>query len=450
MAGKPYEPMIDVSRAAEMMGISPQEVRAMVYAGQLRAITFAGTQGSLAYRFRPSEVEAAMRRPRAGHEWGMMTNWTPPAQIEPELTIGGRRLIVIDLAQARVLHDRGMGDAEIGREFGASARMVAHALRTGQCEFLSGPGRLSVQFDVARAIELRRAGKTFAEIAEEIGGVSGATIGNAVRGVAPELENPLGFRDHDAVKRMAAMRRGGATYKEIGTAFGLTGEQVQHGFKALGMRTPPIKRGPRAQFDVARAAEMRRSGMSYEKIAKEFGLSAATVTRAIRENPGLNRSMFAFDIDLAMKMRRAGYGYVAISKAVGASRPTVTNAIELKMLSAPIRLSHPGFNVTRARKMRRRGMSFQAIGEALGVPAHRVVYRLKDFDAEVDPRPAPRFDVNQARRMLRKGASLVEIAEKCGLSLSDIARHLDPRSMKDGGPETASAKSPEESANPET
>lgn len=439
MAGKPYEAMIDVARAAEMMGISAQEVRAMVYGGQLRAIAFAGPKGNITYRFRPSDVELAMERHREGNEWSGPANWPPLAPEEPEeefrLPRKERRRIVIDLARARELRERGMDDAAIGQELGASASIVAQALRTGKSEFLGGQGRPRVWFDVAQAIESWRAGKTFDEIAAEIGGLTGVTVRKAVREAAPGMKKPTPFRDHDSVKRMTAMRRKGATYNEIGIAFGLTGQQVQHGFKVLGIRTPPVYRAPRAQFDVARAVEMRRSGMSFGRIAKEFGLSPPTVTRAIRENTGLSGSMFAFDIDLAMKMRLAGYGFAEISKAVAASRPTVTNAIKLRMLTAPVSQSHPAFNVARAMRMRRSGMSYRAIGEAMGVPGANVRYRLKDLETETDLTRIPRFNLMQARLMLRKGASLVEIAERYGMSVSAIAHELNPHAIKEGGPE---------------
>ncbi|MFZ0395141.1 MAG: helix-turn-helix domain-containing protein, partial [Terracidiphilus sp.] len=81
MAGKLYEPMIDVARASEMMGIPPQSVRELVRSRQLTAITFAGSGGAPIYRFRASDVDRAMRRIHNARGFSPLyaaTKWQPP------------------------------------------------------------------------------------------------------------------------------------------------------------------------------------------------------------------------------------------------------------------------------------------------------------------------------------------------------------------------------------
>ncbi len=438
VGSKPYEPMIDVGQASEMMGISRQSVHALVRSGQLNAITFSGAGGSPIYRFRPSEVEKAIRRTKNQGRVNTvfsMDEWEPPPPRPPlGMSRRGRPRIVFDLDRAEALRRSGLGFVEIAREVGVSSTTVANALRTGQREILRGPGRPSLQFDVQKAIDLRREGKNFSEIALEIG-VSAPTISKVVREAAPELLRPSGFRDNDAVARMVAMRRGGATYKEIGAAFGMHGQTIANGFKSMGIRSPSIHRGvPRARFDVARAVEMRRSGKSYKQIGQEFGLCNSTVARAIKENSGLKGSTFNFDIKKAMEMRRKGYGFVAISKAVGASRPTVTNAIKIKMLSAPIRQFQPGFDITRAKDMRRARMSYRAIAEALGSNAQTVATHLKNRGMDVNMKYGPRFDLKLARRLRRQGMSFAEIARTCEVSIATISRYLSPRHKPESEP----------------
>jgi DNA-binding CsgD family transcriptional regulator len=329
------------------------------------------------------------------------------------------------------LRKAGKGYLEIGRELGVSSTTVANALRNGQREIYSGPGRPSIEFDLEKAVALRRQGKTFIEIAAELGGISTGTLSKAVREAAPELMRAPGFRDNDAVAQMATMRRGGATLKQIGEAFGISPDQVAHGFKALGIRSPRVRGGvPRAQFDVPRALEMRRAGRTYAEIAREFGLSSVTVTRAIRENSGLKGSMFGFDIKLALKMRREGYGYAEISKAVGASRPTVTNAIKIKMLSAPVRRFKASFDFEQALAMRRERKSYRAIAEALGVSTQTVASRLKRSGVQTNGHSGPRFNLELARRLHGEGVSLREIAAQCGVSPHTIGRYLNPRAKR--------------------
>ncbi len=449
MAGKPYEPMIDVARASEMMGISPQSVRELVRTRQLAAIPFAGTGGTPIYRFRPSDVDRAIRRIHNAEGFSPFyaaSKWqAPPPRPSPGTSHRGRPRIAFDLARAEELRKSGMGYLEIAREVGVSSTTVANALRSGQREIYSGPGRPSIQFDLDKAVALRREGKTFVEIAAEFSGVSTGTLSKAVRQAAPDLLRPPGFRDRDAVARMLTMRRGGATFKEIAETFGISTEQVAHGFKSLGIRSPRVRRGlPRAQFDISRAVEMRRAGKTYADIAREFGLAPATVTRAIRENSGLKGSMFAFDIKLAMKMRRDGYGYVAISKAVGVSRPTVTNALKIKMLSEPARNLEPRFDLATAWGMRRERKSFKAIAEALGVSAQTVAIHLKRRGLEPKVRSGPRFDLELARRLLADGLKLAQIAEQCGVSIQTISNYLKPRAKRSEAADSAGPQSPED------
>lgn len=425
--------MIDVGRASEIMGISRQSVHTMVRSGQLHAINFSGPGGNPVYRFRPSEVERAMLRTRGGgdrqSEATFLAEWEPPP---PRSVSGnsrrGRPRIQFDLARAEELRKAGLGYVEIARQVGVSSTTVANALRTGRREIFKGPGRPSIEFDLEEAIAKRRAGATFSEIGVELG-VSGGTISKAVREAAPELLRAPGFRDNDVVARMVAMRRAGATYKEIGAAFGMHGQSIANGFNSMGIRSPRIFRGvPRAQFDVPRAVEMRKSGMSYSQIGKEFGLCNTTIARAIRESSGLKGSLFNFDIKKALKMRREGYGFVEISKAVGASRPTVTNAIKLKMLSTPVRQFLPGFDVAKAKEMRRARKSYRAIAEALGTTAQAVSTSLKRRGIDVNMKYGPRFDLKLAKRLRRQGTSFTEIAKTCDVSLATISRYLSPRS----------------------
>lgn len=454
MAGKPYEPMIDVARASEMMGISPQSVRELVRTRQLPAIPFTGTGGAPIYRFRPSDVDRAIRRIHNAQGFSPFyaaSKWQPPP---PRPSLGtsrrGRPRIAFDLARAEELRKSGMGYLEIARKVGVSSTTVANALRNGQREIYNGPGRPSIQFDLDKAIALRRAGKTYVEIAAEFDGVSTGTLSKAVREAAPELLRPPGFRDSDVVARMLTMRRGGATFKEIGEAFALSTEQVAHGFKSLGIRSPRVRRGiPRAQFDISRAVEMRHAGKTYSEIAREFGLASATVTRAIRENSGLKGSLFAFDISLAMKMRRDGYGFAAISKAVGVSRPTVTNAIKIKMLSEPVRNLQPPFDLATACDMRRQRKSFKAIGEALGVGAQTVAIHLKRRGLEPKVRSGPRFDLELARRLHGEGMKLAQIAGQCGVSIQTISNYLKPRAKWSGDADSADLQNSKQAARSE-
>lgn len=431
MAGKPYEPMVDVARASEMMGISPQSVRELVRTRQLPAKTFPGSGGALVYRFRPSDVDRAMRRihnAKGFSSFYSATNWqSPPPPPSAGRSRRGRPRVVFDLARAEELRKSGMGYVEIAREVGVSSTTVANALRSGVKEIQGEPGKPAIQFDLDKAVALRREGKSFVEIAAEFGGVSKSALSKAVRYAAPELQRPPGFRDHQAVLRMVAMRRGGATYREIGKAFDITTEQVAHGFRSLGIRSPRASLGvQRARFDVPRALEMRRAGKTYAEIAKEFGLAPATVTRAIRENSGLKGSMFAFDIKLAVKMRLEGHGYAEISKAVGASRPTVTNAIKIKMLSHSARNRQPRFDLAAAAEMRRQRKSFKAIAEALGASTQTVASYLKRRGLEANVRPGPSFDLELARRLQGEGMSLADIAARFGVSSQTIARYLRP------------------------
>jgi len=435
MAGKPYEPFIDVDRASELMGISPKGVRELVRDGRLTAIAFSSSSGTPIYRFRPSDVDRAIRRTHNAKGFSALyaeTKWVPPPQpLSPGTSRRGRPRVAFDLARAEELRKAGMGYMEIGRELGVSSTTVANALRSGRREIYSAPGRPSIQFDLEKAIELRRQGKTLDEIAAEFGLISTGTLSKALRYAAPELQRPPGFRDNDAMARMVTMRRGGATFKEIGVAFGISAGQVAHGFKVLGIRSPRVARSlARKQIDIPRAVEMRHAGDTYAEIAKEFGVAILTVTRAIRENSGLKSSRFAFDIKLAMKMRRLGFGYVDISKAVGASRPTVTNAIKIKMLSAPIRRFRPPFDVDQAKEMRRERKSYRAIAEALGVSTATIANYLRHTGIEPDVRLGPRFDLELANRLQREGVSLPEIAKQCGVSGQTIAHHLKPHAKR--------------------
>lgn len=411
------------------MGISTQNLRALVRSGQLTAVTFPGSGGAPVYRFRPSDVDRAIRRIHNAKGFSPIYSksvWkAPPPRPRSGMAGRGRPRIAFDLARAEELRKAGKGYVEIAREVGVSSTTVANALRTGRREILSGPGRRSVEFDLDKAIALRRAGKTFVDIAAELGGISPGTLSNAVRAAAPELTRPPGFRDRDAVARMLTMRREGASYRQIGEAFGLRADAVARGLKALGIHTPPIRRGaPRAQIDIPRALQMRRDGFTYARIAQEFGVNTATMARAIRDNSGLKGSMFAFDIKRAMEMRRQGHGYAAIAKAVGVSRPTVTNAIKLKMLSEPARNSEPPFEIEQAAQMRRERKSYKAIGAALGVSAHTVAIHLKRSGMEVKVQLSPRFDLDLARRLRGEGVALAEIARQCGVSISTVARYL--------------------------
>lgn len=426
MAGKPYEPMIGLTKTASMMGISRESVLALVKTRQLHATSFVEDDGKVTYRFRQSDVERAMSQPQRKLEerQGLEPKSPKPKK---QASRRGRQWLRFDVEYAAALHDAGISFEEMAWDFGVSPKIVARAVLARRGEASHQFGKRRAIFDLDRAIELRRAGKTFAEIAAEIGGAPASIIRNAVREAAPETRNPLGFRDLAAVKRMLAMRRGGATYEEIGVAFGLGLPQVIHGFKVLGIGTPRINRGVRKEFDVARAVEMRRSGETYRAIAREFGLSVTTVTRAIRENSGLKGSKFAFDIDRAMKMRREGHSYGEIAKAVGASRPTVMNAIKIKMLSSPMGLIKPRFDLAQARTMRRADMTYRAIAKALGVSPGSVARHLKREGDAVNSKYGPRFDLQQARQMQGNGASLPEIAEACGVSVSTISRYLTAR-----------------------
>jgi uncharacterized protein YerC len=452
MAVKAYEPMIDVARASELMGISPANVRALVRNRQLNAVTFPGSAGNIIYRFRLSDIDRAIRRTRNEKGFSPIyanSTWTPPPLPRPQRDMSrrGRPRIAFDVDRAEALRKGGMGLAEIAREIGVSSTTIANALRTGQREILRGPGRPSIEFDMEKAIAMRREGSTFAQIAAELGGMSPATISKAVREAAPELSRPPGFRDNDAVARMVSMRRAGSTYKEIGAAFGLEAQSVASGFKSLGIHTPRINKGvPRKQFDFAHALEMRRAGLTYTQIGKELGgLAATTVARGVRENSGLKGSLFNFDIKLALKMRRQGYGYVAISKAVGASRPTVTNAVKIKMLSSPLRQFQAKFDVAKAREMRHARKSYQAIAGELGVCAQTISRHLKSRGVDVNVKYGPRFDLDLAKRLRRDGKSLEEIATECGVSVHTIGRYLNPppKRRKRGPAEEHSAASPE-------
>ncbi|HUY95182.1 MAG TPA: helix-turn-helix domain-containing protein [Terracidiphilus sp.] len=448
MAGKPYEPLIDVARAAEVMGISTQNLRALVRSGQLAAITFAGSGGTPVYRFRPSDVDRAIRRIHNAKGFSAVyadSVWKapPPRPRQGMSSRRGRPPIAFDLARAEELRKAGKGYVEIAREVGVSSTTVANALRSGRREILSGPGRRSVEFDLEKAVALRREGKTFVEIAAELGGISTGIVSNAVRAAAPELARPAGFRDRDAVARMLTMRREGASYREIGDAFGLRADTVARGLRPFGIRTPPVRRGaPRAEIDSSRALQMRRDGSSYARIAQEFGVNTATVSRAIRQNSGLKGSKFAFDIKRAMEMRRQGCGYAAIAKAVGVSRPTVTNAIKVKMLSVAARNPEPPFLIDVAARMRRERKSYKAIGAALGVSAQTVAIHLKRRGVQVNVQSGPRFDLNLARRLQGEGMALAEIARQCGVSRSTLARYLNPRAKRSPKADTPGQPSP--------
>lgn len=376
---KPYDPLIDVGRAAEIMGISPQNVRELVRSGKLNAVIFSGESGRPTYRFRASAVERAIqRRARGFRNYPARPAWE--STLAQETVPTRRPPIILDLARIQEMRNAGRSFVEIGHQFGVSSTTIANALRTGQTQVLPGPGRPRIRVDdqtLEKAIARRREGAGFMDIATELG-VSSGIIRNAVRDAAPELLNPPGFRDHGAVTRMVDMRRSGATFNEIGAEFGLHGSSVSSGFKAMGIHTPPVKRGGhKANVDVARAMEMRRSGMTYVQIAKEFGVCIPTITHRIRQGYGLKGSLFNFDIKKAMKMRREGHTFVEISKAVGASRPTVTNAIKLRQLhTRPARL-HPNFDLALATQMRSEGKSYQAIAKALGVTSYYILKFLK-------------------------------------------------------------------------
>jgi len=432
MAAKQYEALVDVARASEMMGISPQHVRALVRARQLRAIKFSSSGSNPVYRFRPSDIDRAIRKTRNSKGFSSIyaaSKWAPPPRQPRDASRMGRPRIAFDVARAEELRKQGMGYVDIGREVGVSSTTVANALRFGRREIFARPGRPSIELDLEKAIALRRAGASFARIAAELGGVSPATVSKAVRETAPELSRPQGFRDkdNDAVARMVSMRRGGASYRAIGAAFGLDGQTVADGFRSLGIRIPRMK-PPLRQFDIQRAVQMRREGFTFAEIGKELGgLAAPTVARGIRENSGLKGSLFNFDIKLALKMRREGYGYVAISKAVGASRPTVTNAIKLRMLSAPpLRPFQPRFDVDKAKEMRRAHKSYRAIAEALGVSSTTISKYFRSQGDDIKTIYGPRFDLELARQLQHEDKSLEEIAAECGVSIYTIRRYLKP------------------------
>ena len=427
MAGKPYEPLVDVARASEMIGVSLQKVRDLVRSRKLHATTFSGHGDALIYRFRPSDIDRAIRRIHNAKGFSAPyadAKWQVPPQAAPAVAFrAGRPRVAFDLDRARELRDAGMGYAKIALEVGVSSTTVANALRNGRTEIHTSPGRPGAAIDLDKALALRREGKTYAEIAAELG-VSQAIISRAVRQSAPELMRPPGFRDNEAIVGMLAMLRDGASFTKIGEAFNLTSAQIAHGFRALGIINPRGNRD-RFHFDIPRAMEMRRAGKTYREIGKEFGLSAAIISHSIHESSGLKRSHLAFDVKLALKMRRQGRGYAEIAKAVGVSGPTVANALKAKMLSQPARYRQSRFDLDRAKAMWHEGQSLQEIAAAFGLGLPTVAVYLKRSGIAVRPRRGgPQFDLELARRLQIEGLPYREIAIRCGVSPHTIARYL--------------------------
>lgn len=65
------------------------------------------------------------------------------------------------------------------------------------------------------------------------------------------------------------MRKAGKTYAQIGEAVGRSWKAVRHRLVLIGKQARPPRYAP--QFDIKNAQQMRKAGLSYHAIAKRLG-----------------------------------------------------------------------------------------------------------------------------------------------------------------------------------
>jgi transposase len=155
-----------------------------------------------------------------------------------------------------------------------------------------GPQGPAPRWDFKAAIPLRAAGMSYGEIAAKYGmHLETVRIAFVKAGlIFPRARRPRP-KAHKFNHRAALdLWREGATYQEIADRFGVDRESVWWAIhKSPGLNiTVEEKRkrhrlgGPAPRYDHAAAAEMRKAGISYGKIAKHFGVSAAAVHGVIK------------------------------------------------------------------------------------------------------------------------------------------------------------------------
>jgi hypothetical protein len=90
----------------------------------------------------------------------------------------------------------------------------------------------------------------------------------------------------DVLQRMVELRKAGRTVAEISEATGVRHCTVHNWFLKLGVKFPKEQRhfgGPRRMCDPIRAAELRKTGLTWKEIAKELGMkSGEAVMMAVR------------------------------------------------------------------------------------------------------------------------------------------------------------------------
>jgi DNA-binding CsgD family transcriptional regulator len=139
-------------------------------------------------------------------------------------------------------------------------------------------------WDIKEAILLRIFGFTYKQISARLG-VSDMTVYAAFQkyGIvcpilkAPEPKDPAHDFDWN---RVAELRRGGRSSRDIAKFLGITHTGVLYAIRQLGVKPEkPVRYGPKRKYDWNRIAELRRAGNTYRAIAEELGYQIGYVTR---------------------------------------------------------------------------------------------------------------------------------------------------------------------------
>lgn len=86
------------------------------------------------------------------------------------------------------------------------------------------------------------------------------------------------------IRLLVALIKRGDSYGEIAERFGVSRSSISSKALHLGIQSPNVPRGGRGRpvVDVAAAHAMRRDGATYREIAASFGVSGVAAFRAVR------------------------------------------------------------------------------------------------------------------------------------------------------------------------
>jgi hypothetical protein len=188
-----------------------------------------------------------------------------------------------------------------------------------------------VSFDIERAKALRADGKSFEYIARELGSFSAGAVRYALFRDGFHTPRPKGID----IEKAKTLRTANKSFRQIARELRVSPLTVRAAFVQQHIDTSR----PRAplsglRFDLERAIALNSQGLNLTEIAREVGVSTASIKRAFSIKGVAVRRRFGlrFDLAKAVELRTQGKTFREISAIVGVCGPAIHSALKRRNL----------------------------------------------------------------------------------------------------------------------